>query len=884
MQNKYVLYTEMADEKCKEITSSEDKWIDFLNSASYHYTYNFNEQILIYAQRPDATACTTINIWNKNFKRWVKKYSKGIGILSKSDSGVIVKYLFDVSDTYTNYGKSFNLWKIKDTYNNGIIETLENNFGELNIKEDLAQAIFSASQNLAQDNFKDIYEELKDCELNLFDNISEDEKEIKILNLISDSVTYIVMKRCGINPFDYLEIKDFNLIKNFNTSKLAMRIGANISDIAKQELVKIRESVKEFEKNEKRTFEIKEKLNYNKNESKERIDENERNKLSNAGGLPNSTNSTSRSSETELENGKIFKNEREILEGTQERSISRINNKWEIGQTSSRDTRNSREKREDDNTRTSREMSSRRENESTRPDGLDKTNEQLQKSSRRDNKGRNDLQLDLFNMYVPPADNLPSVEEQVENIKKETEVNENTSAFFDFNQDVIDTALLNGSGYVEGKFRINKHFKDSLSTSENITFLKNEYGIGGGTTIGGNYEEIGYEYSSKGITLYKGYKDNAPKIILSWNKVEERINELVNEDKYLNESEKQEYDKWLNNSVSNLEYSQDGTEDKSIDIINLEKNYKLPDGRYFHFHTNDEGYYYDIYDKSGVAIDGGLLEFSDNEENETLMTIRKRLADFTDIKELADENLEEVSQDFINEITSEQKSQNIEKDKQETINNEVDAVNDENAELKIGDIIYLEDDRKYRVDRIDKENDQINLFDLTTFERTNYPFSRETRYSRALILYKYNPRNLKKEIEDKSIANTDNKVIQDKVNYHINNNSLGEGTPREKIKRNIDAIRVLKKIEEEDRFATPEEQEVLSNYIGWGGLPDVFKEDNSFYNELKDLLTEEEYESAMNSTLNSFYTPPIVIKSMYKVLENMGFTTGNMLEPSCRSR
>ena len=230
------------------------------------------------------------------------------------------------------------------------------------------------------------------------------------------------------------------------------------------------------------------------------------------------------------------------------------------------------------------------------------------------------------------------------------------------------------------------------------------------------------------------------------------------------------------------------------DTTNIDKNYKLNDGRYFHFHTNEDGYYYDIYDKNGIVQDGGLIEYSDNEENETLMSIRTRLADFTGLNELSEENLEEISKDEFEEITKKQ-------------------------------------------DNNDK-----------TF---------------------------------KNVALNN----QEKINYHITNNQLGEGTPKEKYKRIVNAIKTLKQCEFERRLATPEEQEILAQYVGWGGLADAFDEhkDNwhNEYEELKELLTEDEYNNAKASTLTAFYTPPIVINSIYQALQNMGLTQANIIEPSC---
>lgn len=299
------------------------------------------------------------------------------------------------------------------------------------------------------------------------------------------------------------------------------------------------------------------------------------------------------------------------------------------------------------------------------------------------------------------------------------------------------------------------------------------------------------------------------------------------------------------------------------------------------------------------------------------MGIRKRLADFTDIEELADENLEEVNQDDMDYITSGQQADDIVKDvEQVIINNAIDTVNElkeekeesqEDIKFKIGQIIYLESDRKYRVKAINKDLDALVLLDMTMLETAHYPVTRNISLLQAIALYEKNELNFKNNevVNEEDIKQAQNVIdlfkareengkplkrdeyyqSQEKINFRIDNNNLGEGTPRQKVSRNIEAIKLLNKLEEENRLANKEEQEILSQYVGWGGLPDVFDENKTNwseeYKELKELLTDEEYSQARASTLTSFYTPPIVIKSIYQALENMGLQEANILEPSC---
>ena len=553
----------------------------------------------------------------------------------------------------------------------------------------------------------------------------------------------------------------------------------------------------------------------------------------------------------------------------------------------------------------------------------------------------------------------------------ETQVEAENAPTFSFSQEIIDRVLQDGSHFENGKYRIYRKFQESLSSTENSKFLKIEYGIGGGSVYG--FEELDVWYDSKGIRITKGFGENAPEILLTWNKVEKRIRELIKEDRFLNEKEKAEYEKWLNEDYENEKWMlnrdnepvieqedevniEDNSEeiekiykyemgttvyfganeyeitkitndyisiaDKSFPLLskdiakeqfeqmlkdnpfnenllvekeetaiadnynpeNIEKNYKLSNGNYFHFHTNEEGYYYAIYNEVGTEIDGGLLEYSEiDNEKQTIEDIRKRLAEFTDIDELTKNNLREVSQEFIDSLESgavleELGNAVVKQVETNAVNAVEELLQDSEPKFKIGQIVYLEENKRFRIEAISKEYDKIELADYDLY-KSGYPIFRDESYSRFLNLYKNNERNFKQEnVETKE-------VVTEKINYRVTDEYLGEGTPKERLHNNIEAIKVLKNIENEKRLATPEEQEILAKYVGWGGLADAFDESkdswHSEYLELKELLNDKEYEKARESTLTAFYTPPYVIKAIYNALEKMGLKDANILEPSC---
>ena len=898
MANKYQLINEMASETLKEITQNGESWIKFLNTASNNYKYSFNEQVLIYAQKPNATACADIETWNKRLKRWVNKGAKGIALLSIENGRSVLRHVFDISDTHSGINQELKLWKVKPSYENGLIETLENSFGNLEIKDTLAEAIYSSSFNLVEDNFQDYLVDLKEVvENSSLQRLNDEELESIFKELLINSISYMTMKRCGIEPMEHFKFSNFELIKQFDSKRVVSRLGAATSDIAEQELREIYSSVINFEKNNKllnRTFDNNKKINYhnNKEKNKEGRNDYDRANIQTNGRLSNTTSSIATNQENATR--EIFKNEGEISKRTQKRIIRGINARWQNGRTFRRNRGNSSKKIETTNQTISRESSNKRRNEESRSNGLGTGNELNKKSSRRNDNIRANLQLNLFeDTYVPPIKELPNIETQINNIQTLAEV-ENTPAF-SFTQEMIDKTLINGSNFSNGKYRIYEQFKRSLSSKENITFLKYEYGVGGSSSAYSG-ADFGQEHDSKGIKLYKGYKDDRVELLINWNKVEQRLKEIIRLDRYFNDEEKLKYQEWLKEDYEKEKWMLDrGLKENSnnfIDIsnINIEKNYKLNNGNYFHFHTNDEGYYYAIYDNRGTEIDGGLLEYSENEDKKTLDDIRKDLAEFTDIAELADTNLEEVSQDFIDNLEQEAELKEItDKVEAQIIANAISSVKelseDPKTQFQIGQIIYLESDRKYRVEAINKELDEIVLLDQTMLETAHYPIMRNESYLRAVSLYYSNDRNFEKEFTPNKQEIVESKPKREKVNYHIEDKLLGEGTPKEKVRRNIETIKLLHKLEDENRLANSEEQNILSKYVGWGGLPDVFDENKTNwseeYHELKELLTDDEYKSARASTLTAFYTPPVVINAIYNALKNMGVGQANILEPSC---
>ena len=898
MANKLKMITQMYESTLFDIAKTPENWIKFLDSATWNFGYNFSDKICIYAQRPDAVACASMDDWNKKAKRWINSNAKGIALIKEKNGIVGLEHVFDVSDTHQYNRKEYQLWEVKPEYHNEIIENLEERFGTLETKENLADSIYSAACIAVEDNISDYLDDLKYyLKDSYLDGLDNDTIEYKLRVLLNNSVTYMMMKRCNINPMNYFSLEDFRDIVDFNSYETILRLGNSASDIAEMGIIEIKKTVQNLQKQEKnknRTFDRNNNLNYSK--SKEGS-EDYGNNIYKDRGISNTRFSIGEE-EQKGEFREVRNNEVELSKGTQESTLSVTSNEGQTNGTFIRNRKTSIEENKPNNYEISSKRESDREIEGTRPNEVVTNDEQLSNDSRGASDAGTNIQLEELNIT------FPSVSEQIDKIN-ETEVEENTSVF-NFSQEMIDSALKSGSGVQDGKYRIYRFFEESLSSKDNINFLKNEYGIGGSSSIP-DFEGIGQWHDSKGIKLNKGYSEDAPELLLTWNKVETRIKELIKLDRYFNSYEKEQYPIWLEKQEQKEELIENeerlllaeqeksfdeeyninigdtvyiGTEEYEVNSIglmnvnlydpryplfsremsldefkrkvkenpandhlktkdniisesnnnteqinedNIEKNYKLSNGDYFHFHNNEEGYYYDILDNKGIVKDGGLLEYSNESEKLSITEIRKRLAEFTGIDELASNNLTEVSQEYIDNL--------------------------ENG------------------DELDKNSIQEDVLE-TKEENTIIP-QFEKKKTRRL-----NEFNLHPEI---SLENRNQFVIQD--------DNIGLGTPKERFRNNIEAIKTLKKCENENRYATSEEQKILSNYVGWGGLSEAFDEKNTSwtneYIELKNLLSEEEYESARASTLTAFYTPPTVIRNIYRVLENSGLTEGNILEPSC---
>lgn len=438
--------------------------------------------------------------------------------------------------------------------------------------------------------------------------------------------------------------------------------------------------------------------------------------------------------------------------------------------------------------------------------------------------------------------------------------------------DISDTRNVND--YVNALNKIRENIADTDSQKHELDVIISilekrvphyEYHLGDTVYIGADKYEIA------------GIKDNVVTLI-------DTKFPILNKQMSFDEFERKVKDNYSNDHLIVKEQKENSAE------VDNDKGQTLEQDLYDFYNT------YDIYDLNEVPIEQIRDDLKNSESiQQTIQYLKEILKQENEVNDFTND-LKEIIKKL--EVEYERKVEKQETQKEEIVQQETEEQQGENKQqveqekpYKVGQKVYLESDRAYNIYSIDLEKDKIELQDL----QMPIPIFREESILTFESLYNQNERNFPKQDIKPNFVRTKNKIqdfvlhpeiaLENRNNYKITDNDLGIGTPREKFERNIAAIKVLKKCEEENRYATPEEQEIMSKYVGWGGLQQAFKEDDSSwsneYKILKELLNDEEYKNARSSVLTAFYTPPIVINSMYEILQNMGLKEANILEPSC---
>ena len=556
MAAKYQLITELYRRTGVAVAKSPQAWQGFLSSACRNYKCRFDEQLLIYAQRPDAVAVAKLETWNRQFKRWVNKDSKGIAVFDPKGRRNTLKYYFDVSDTHEGYygSRPVPIWQMDERYEQAVMERLSDRFGDVE-STDLASALMETAKNAVEDNLQDYFSQLKDCTKDSFlEELDDFNIEVVYRRLAANSVAFMLISRCGLDTNEFFDRDDFADIVNFNTPATINAIGVATSDIAEMALREISQSIRNVqmaEKDQNRTFAQRTQAQYDKGRPQpERSEYNEQNHLQQTGGL-----SYSRPNITDRARASAWQVRFDAQGLSGEAQASDLSQSADIGQAERASARGRADSTPEvgasDEAALSRAGRDRgTEREST--DAVGRTDEQHPQPSGGSDTDRTDLQVSVAKEDEVRV-NLPTVDEQIEMIAK---AEDEKAAAFAISKEDIDSVLQKGSGVADGKYRIYRQFQKGVDRQKNIEFLKNEYGTGGGTHIFPDGFSGHSWHDSKGLAIDRNGTYTNHDLVLKWSQVEKRLRELIKDNCYLNPKEKDHYADYLE-SVSAPQYEID---------------------------------------------------------------------------------------------------------------------------------------------------------------------------------------------------------------------------------------------------------------------------------------------------------------------------------------
>ena len=924
MPSKTEEYLALAQRTANGLTRYWEHWTDYLTTASRLYKYSFADQLMIYAQRPDATACASFDIWNNRMNRYVRRGSKGIALLDQSSSVPRLHYVFDVSDTgVRRNSRDPEVWQLNDDLFQPVSEMLAREYGIHH--ERLSQQIADIAGKLAEsywdNNSSDILGIVDGSFLMDYDEAGQ---ELQFKSAAAISIMYTILERCGFEPEGYFDRDDFQAIYDFSTPDAVYALGAAVSDCSRDVLRNIERTVKTTIRRR------------NVERSQHEYDEQERDLLDRRG-LPAPEPDLEPAAEAA---GPVRTDAPDVPDGESPGAVQLDAADREAASAPAGSGAGSGEPEAADDDRTAEAEPS--PGQSEEPTDVGATHEQPESTGGRSDPDGTDLQLSFFNLSIPTE------AQQIEAIDRAE--NEKSSSAFSLSQAEIEHELRkHGSGFQDGKQRIIELYQTQPDKKLRAKALAKEYGIGGHSHdyLDGSSGFVNYDGKGLEFVHYPDYQ----KIPLSWIQVEKYIDLMIQSDRYLTDAEKEQ--RTVRQEAERQLPMLDGT--VAAEYTALKEQYP---NTLVGFELNGN---YLFYDKDAVAVEQILHTNLLSQEN-TLGKVK------------------------VTGFPSEQWVANSKKLWAEGNNVYLAGLNEDGSHhqtkylresdyLPIGSIVKL-DDRDFRVEHVNFMFKSVSLQDmeltknrLPIFRNEHLPHIRElyeeqqdaaielvpekevsykvgdevvvdlpTRTIEGTIGYvgetdvridtsahghswdnevinrqQFEEGLRQKEPDEPELTDEEldelpiSAVIDGEVqtfpnaaaldealhaepmpepagNFHITDEHLGEGGAKQKYARNIEAIKTLFRLEEEHRGASAEEQEVLAQYVGWGGLADAFdpNKDNwaKEYTELKGMLSEDEYAAARGSVLNAHYTSPTVIRAIYDAVEKMGFRSGNILEPS----
>ena len=924
MARKYDLISELYNRTCKTVVSNPQNWQAFLASACRNYKLRYDEQLLVYAQRPDATAVLEIERWNKIFGRWVNRGARGIAVFADENrSRQRLTHYFDISDTHeSRYSRTVPIWDMRQEYEADVIETLESTFGEIENKSSLAEAIMGAARNAAEDNIPDYLQDLYYAtEGSSFEEVEEDIVAFIYKNVVTNSVAYMMMSRLGVDTDGYFELDDFRDVTNFNTQETLNALGFATSDIAEMGLTEISKTITALNR-QNRIIVGQDRNEYNKVENNdERSLDNERTDLHDGGRLQPSEPETSTAAGSDV--GQIRSDEERVSEGT---SQSPLLQSPDEGRTDTALGGSGTESQQDGGN-------------NSEPDGTERGSDRTDESGGYDEMGS--------------SDELPSQfgtgnRESGSDIRLEyyDRTHEDKSLPF-FGRDEVINEILRTTPHLSASLEeIKDYYERNPDNKDRTEYIKSIFNNDYTELTLEDGRTVGYKTFENVLHLWEGkYDSRTAQSFYDWaviarhfeamrllGELSDSIKPLPSMDGQMTfildgraEEKKTSAFTFSQEIIDAVLANGSGFSEGKMRIYEqFEKSLSAKENADFLKNEYGWGGSYPViigagidesHDGKGITITKGIgkenphitLSWSQVEKRigELIRMDRylnpkekERYPQWLESQEEHRAKIEETkrNREILSNAPPEQEVEPTEKEPEEA-----EQLQDVQYEYHLGDKVYI-GASEYEILSVDDERVMLYDYDMPLF---NKEFSR-TEFDRKVrenpmnehLIVKEEPAEERNEKEPEPLVpawEQKKKVkgfdlhpdvpMADRHTFNLRENEVETVGKKERFRRNIMAIQLLKKCQEENRFATPEEQIILSKYVGWGGLSEAFDENNSAwateYLELSSVLTPEEYASARESTLTAFYTPPEVITAIYKAMEQMGFKEGNLLEPSC---
>ena len=915
MPSKTEEYLALAQRTANGLTRYWESWTDYLTTASRLYKYSFADQLMIYAQRPDATACASFDIWNNRMNRYVRRGSKGIALLDQSSSVPRLHYVFDVSDTgVRRNSRDPEVWQYNDDLKQPVSEMLNKTYGISG--ERVSQQLADVAGKLVADYWDNNGGDIRAIvDGSLLMDYDEAGVEMQFKSAAAISVTYTLLERCGFEPAGWFDKDDFQAVYNFSTPDSVYALGAAVSDMSREVLRNIERTVKTTIRRR------------NAERSQYEYEQQERDLLDRRG-LPAPEPDPEPAPEAA---GQVRQAAPDVPDEPSPGAVQHDAPEREPVPAPDGGGADGREPDAADHAGTAEAEPGSEQGAAS--DGVGAAHEQSESTGRGTGAERTDLQLSFFDAHIPTE------AKQIESIDQ-AESEKSPSAFV-LSQAEIENALRRGSNVEGSKLRIWKTYQLQPDRKLRAKALANEYapyGPGGSSHTYLDGSSGWLDHDSKGLT-FEHYPDHQ-KVLLRWDRVEKYIDLMIQSDRYLSDKERRAIDFPLElNAASAAEYTALKAQHPDT-LVGFEA------GGNFMFYGEDAAKVAKVLNSALFTRETALGEVQVTGFPPSLWARKS--------KELWSAG-NDVYLAGLNEDGTHRQTKHLRKEDY----------------LPIGSVIKM-DGREFRIDGVDFDKGKVSLQDMALAD-LRMPIFREEPLSVVRELYEQQDEALDAapekavdyKIGDDVVVDLLTRTIEGKIgyvgetdvridtsaqgqswdnevinkqqfedglqqvepelsdeeldelpistvidgevqtfpdaaaldealnakaapepagNFHITDDHLGEGGAKQKYARNIEAIRTLFKLEDEHRGATAEEQQVLSQYVGWGGLADAFDPGKDSwakeYAELKGLLSEDEYAAARSSTLNAHYTSPVVIRSIYDAVEKMGFQSGNILEPS----